>query len=206
MKKFRTLIRTNAVICLTLFLFGSALAGNTVVNRRMENLHPRIRHRIPHPIPLICNGPDPAVQVLKVDKSVITRNGHRVGILAIASTLKNIGRKDYISKRGQQSFSIQVKDPSISGPRAIHIVKSEDFPTLRKGASITLRGRYEIPYFIEWGHRTPRYGECRATLIVYGTITYDPDISIDGNPHNDDCNLNNNMKQIPIKFMVGCPW
>lgn len=206
MRKLKKLISANVTICFILLLFSLALAGDTVINRRMENLRPDLRHRIHRPIPIICNGPDPAVTALQVNEGVTTRNGRRVGILSITSTLKNIGTKDYTSRRGQQSFSIQVKDPSISGPRSIHIVKSKDFPVLRKGASITLRGTYEIPYFIEWGHRTPRYGECRASLIIYGTISYDPDIFMDANPHNDDCNLKNNTKQKEVKFMVSCPW
>ena len=169
---------------------------------------PKILYK-PRPIPIPlkpCDGPDPGVVSLRVTKSIIVRNGVKIGVLRITSTLKNVGTQDFVSRPGQQAFVIQAKNPAISGPRAYETLARRDFRRLNKGASITLTATYEIPRIIEWGHRERRYGECQAERVIWSFVSYDPDISMDGNPQNDDCNVRNNKKRYTVKYMVECPW
>ena len=161
---------------------------------------------IPIPPPRLCNGPDPAVTSLRVTKSIVVRNGVRTGILRITATLKNVGTQNYVSRPGQQSFAIWVKNPEATGPSSIKVVVSRDFPRLNKGASITISGTYQIPRLVQWNHRQPRYGECKAGRVIWALVSYDPDITMDSNPHNDDCSLRNNKKRYTVKYMVECPW
>ena len=179
---------------------------------------PPIKKPIPSPLKPIplppqrpCEGPDPAVISQKVIKSIVVRNGVKIGVLRITSTLKNVGTQDFVSRPGQQGFVIQAKNPDISGPRAYESLASKDFTRLNKGASITLTATYEIPHIIEWGHRTPRFGECKAERVIMSFVSYDPDILLDSNPQNDDCGgtgpaQGNNMKRHTIRYMVECPW
>ena len=47
-----------------------------------------------------------------------------------------------------------------------------------------------MSYEREWNSSSPTEGEFPPDYIV--KISYDPDILIDGNPDNDDCNPGNN--------------
>ncbi len=169
------------------------------------------RKPIPIPPQKPCDGPDPAVTSLRVTRSIIVRNGLKIGVLRITSTLKNVGARNYISRRNQQAFVIQAKNPAVSGPRAYETLAKREFPRLIKGASITLTATYEIPRLIEWGHRERRYGECQAERVILAYVSYDPDILMDGNPQNDDCNGTgpaqvNNQRRYTVRYMVECPW
>ncbi len=166
---------------------------------------------IPPRPPRPCEGPDPAVITLKVTKNVITRDGKKIGVLNITAVMQNIGTKDFVSRPGQQSFVIVIKNPAVSGPRAYETLRSYGFYRLKKGAIVTLRTRYEIPDFIEWGHKNahPSAGRCKAERIVLAYISYDPDILLDSNPQNDDCNgtgpfQTNNGKRWTIKYLYYC--
>jgi hypothetical protein len=155
-----------------------------------------------------CDGPDLSAGRPIISKSVDM--ARKKGILNITGKITNIGKQDFVSNPNQASANIIVYNPGFTGPNAYTYVKKVPISRLNKGQSITLRGRYEISGFIEWNHRNPRTGECQAEVEVIVSVAYDPDIRMDSNPRNDDCNSKNDRcPKVPantVKYMVECPW
>lgn len=149
-----------------------------------------------------CPGPDPAVIKLNIVKSATANKG----ILNITTIVKNIGLQDFVSGSGQQSVRIQAYNKAVSGPSAYEQLAKRDFTRLNKGASLTTTARHELNFFIEWGHRTAHTGECQCERDIIAAISLDPDIYMDANKQNDDCNQGNNTKRQTIKYMCQCPW
>lgn len=125
----------------------------------------------------IPNCPDPAVVDIKF--SVVRRYSQFRGRVRITGIVKNIGGADYISGPNQQLIVLDAGD-------AAHPLKVKKFQNLRKGEEV------RIVYETDWNSSSPSEGEFPPTFRVY--ITYDPDINMDSNPKNDDCNLKNNGK------------
>jgi hypothetical protein len=149
-----------------------------------------------------CPGPDPAVIRLNIAKSASAGKG----ILNITATVKNIGSQDFVSGAGQQSVLIQSYNKAVSGPSAYERLKKRGFTRLNKGSSLTVPARHELNLFIEWGHRTAHSGECQCERDIIASISLDPDIYMDANTQNDDCNQGNNTKRQTVKYMCQCPW
>jgi len=79
------------------------------------------------PIPLRpCDGPDPGVVSLRVTKSIVVRNGVKIGVLRITSTLKNVGAQDFVPRPGQQALLDMLQCNSMEGPEANRNLGSKD--------------------------------------------------------------------------------
>jgi hypothetical protein len=64
-------------------------------------------------------------------------------------------------------------------------VATKQFVNLAPGATET------VAYERAWNSSSPSEGEFPPSYRLL--ITYDPDIYMDGNPENDDCDLSNNQ-------------
>ncbi len=157
---FNTL-KTPFIALAAIGAFGSvALAGPSIP---LPGPFPR-----PLPQPAAC--PDPGIASLRVT-DVRFRDG-RVPVMTIEVKVRNMGRADYVSRRGQQSVMVD----NGNGRR---LLARHRFTSLGAGRWFSFRFRHE---FIG--------GEFVAPIRA--RLSYDPDIRIDGNPRNDDCNLRNN--------------
>ena len=126
--------------------------------------------------PAVCNGPDPYVDEIKYEL-VSASPAYQGGVVRIIAVVKNKGTAPFISGQGQQSIQIFETDNYIS-----NLVHQQEF------VNIELDGTIEAVYQTNWS----RGDEFRPPFYKV-MIAYDPDIFIDGNPQNDDCNLGNNQ-------------
>lgn len=132
----------------------------------------------PKPLPLKVKGIDPAAIELKV---VVKKkiNAFEADI-AIVGTIKNIGTDDFKSGKGQQSVTLN-EHPQ--GTKSQTLV-TRQFTNLKSGEQFTL----------EVTRRWRLSDEFPPDFSLQ--INYDPDIFIDGNPHNDDVNSKDNRKSL----------
>ena len=134
--------------------------------------------------------PDPAA--FELDANLVARSTTWPdfnGTVDIVGLVRNVGRGNYASGRGQQSVELLEQWPG-SSPS---VIETATFTHLNAGTDIRVTYRQNWVVSREF---PPRY-----TL----RISYDPDIRIDGNPRNDDCRLNNNEtaiepRQIDVVF------
>ncbi|MFO0965120.1 MAG: hypothetical protein U0793_05985 [Gemmataceae bacterium] len=125
-----------------------------------------------------CAQVDPAV----TDLHVIVKGPAPHGFIniEIVGTVKNIGKKAFVSSKGQQSIRLYA---SRSGHPPVPVLE-KTFTTLKAGASITIN--------------YPRTWETEAKLLpdFILQIDLDPDIYADGNPRNDDVDQSNNRRTL----------
>jgi len=122
--------------------------------------------------------PDPAIFDYIVRPN--SRNSNGTYNFDIALIVKNVGAGKYASRSGQQLVSL-----SQEGRNLIN----QDFINLDPGQTLAT-----FYYRVANWNATP--GEFAVNLIA--SISYDPDILIDGNTHNDDCSNINNRKTITV--------
>ena len=103
------------------------------------------------------------------------------GNVTISGTIKNIG-EDYRSNEGQQT--IQLVEKPAAGQA--EVLATKKFKDLDAGATL------EITHVIQ-GWRASQ--EFPPSFIL--RISFDPDLFIDGNTHNDDSNEHNNSLEKP---------
>jgi hypothetical protein len=125
--------------------------------------------------------PDPAVTSLEA--MIVSRKTPFSGQVKITAEVKNLGTVAYESAKGQQSIQLY---ESPMGGRA-KLVKQRGFLNLGPGETL------KLSYTRAWNASSPNEGEFPPNY--YAIISYDPDIRMDGNTRNDDCNLNNNRKE-----------
>ena len=104
------------------------------------------------------------------------------GTATITGTITNIGTANYESEDGKQSLLLYEKQLGTSGSGTL--VNQINFTNLAAGAST------QITYTRDWNSSSSAEGEFAPDYIL--TISYDPDILLDGNNNNDDNNLSNN--------------
>lgn len=121
--------------------------------------------------------PDPATTKIKYE--LIRRISPTQGRVRITGVVKNIGSQ-YTSGSNQQGVLLYELHPGGVAPRA---VKDQAFQNLAPGQEVT------IVFERDWSASD----EFPPDYAIQ--LTYDPDITIDGNPRNDDCNLRNNRFQ-----------
>jgi len=129
----------------------------------------------------ILKCPDPAVE--KIDFTIISRTSKFSGRVRISGVVKNIGLEPYISGPNQQAVYLY------EGPMGgtARLVAQKKFQNLNPGQQVI------VTYERNWDAASPSEGEFPPSYKVI--IAYDPDIRLDGNPKNDDCNINNNQKE-----------
>jgi len=114
-----------------------------------------------------CDGPDPAAREIEF-VTTETATGHDV---TIRGRIQNLGMQEFQSGPGQQAIQLY-EDGTL--------VATQEFEDLLIGDTEVLTFQRSVASGTEF---LPTY-----RLL----ITYDPDIFIDGNPQNDDCNTGNN--------------
>ena len=122
---------------------------------------------------------DPAVQSLTFQ--VISRGAHRTeGRIRLTGVIKNVGDAVFESDPRQATVALY---ETVPGGRAT-VKAQESIARLEPNRTITLN------FERDWSIAT----EFPPTYSLL--ITYDPDIYIDANKNNDDCNRNNNKKEL----------
>jgi hypothetical protein len=127
---------------------------------------------------LMC--PNPAAT--SIDFSIASRATRFAGRVHIVGTVKNLGNAPYVSGANQQLALLYEVSPGAPGGR---LVATRRFQNLAPGEAVTVAFDREWSSSMEF---PPNY-----RLI----ISYDPDISIDGNPKNDDCVTSDNSRERP---------
>jgi hypothetical protein len=97
-------------------------------------------------------------------------------------TVKNVGGAPYVSGPNQQIAQLYEINPG-GRPR---LVASRAFQNLAPNEAVT------VTFERDWNSASPAEGEFPPTYRLL--VTYDPDIRLDGNTKNDDCNSGNNVK------------
>lgn len=120
--------------------------------------------------PAQCNGPDPAATAINYE--LLSTTTPTSGDVEITGVVRNRGTMPFTSGEGQQS--VQLWEGGT-------MVASQAFTNLAVDATVEVT--YERNWSTQDEFRPPSY-----TVL----LAYDPDIYIDGNDENDDCNSNNN--------------
>lgn len=179
---FKLTIMKNFILTFALiFAFGTlSFAQSIRVNPKVtKNLRTtKTTMRYPHQLTLRPNCPDLAALQIKVEK---ISGGAYSGKIKITGIVKNIGRKDFVSNPAQMSIALYEVRPG----GATVLRKKASFANIPAGRTAQL-----APYYTNWytGNEFPS----NFRLV----IMYDPDISMDNNPRNDDCNSGNNVKEV----------
>jgi hypothetical protein len=139
------------------------------------------RQPIPRPkVPPIVLCMDPAAQSLTFQ--VLSGDSrHTDGRIRITGVVKNVGNRVFESDPRQATVAIYETHP---GERQGTIKAQQSIARLAPNATITLT--FERPWSLS--------AEFPPTFALM--ITYDPDIYLDANKNNDDCNRNNNKKEL----------
>ncbi len=122
--------------------------------------------------------PDPAVE--SIEFAITRRDTAFRGRVRIRANVTNLGGA-YRSSAGQQS--IVLEEVPLGGRG--RVVAQQPFVNLDAGEEIT------VTWYRDWNASSPAEGEFPPTYRAY--LSYDPDISIDGNDANDDCGRSNNV-------------
>ena len=101
---------------------------------------------------------------------------------SVMGTVRNHGPDDFRSSHGQQSITISQETPG-AGSRTLN---TWNFTNMRANTG----NNYYSRIMRNWRLST----EFPPSFTL--RINYDPDIYIDGNPDNDDCNQSNNSKTL----------
>lgn len=112
--------------------------------------------------------PDLVIQGLHIVNMQYNNSRHRYAF-GVAGVVRNIGSADYVSRPNQQSVHF-----SGAGPE-----RSLRFGNVPRGGSIRTGAVFGVP----GGEFTPD---------IIATLSFDPDIRMDKNTRNDECNTRNN--------------
>lgn len=104
------------------------------------------------------------------------------GTATLTGILTNIGEA-YSSNANQQGLQLYQSGNGQSGGG--DLVAMQTFQNLMPGETVT------VSYTRPWNTSSPAEGEFPPSYTL--RISYDPDIFIDGNPNNDDSDLDNNV-------------
>jgi hypothetical protein len=157
---------------------GPVGPGPTILKPIPTPTIPGIRPTIP---PVVKECRDPAAFSLKY--KVVAKDPKwptTQGRIRIEGVVKNVGNAVFESDPRQASA--QLYETPASGPASVKA--KQDIPRLDPGATIMLH------YETAWNTAT----EFPPKYVLQ--LTYDPDIYIDANPKNDDCNRNNNRMEL----------
>ena len=164
-------LKVALLTSLTALISAAQLANADVGSGNLDLIDRPLRPIRP---PIYSCGIDPAAS--KIDFAIVQRTTQFRGRVRVTATVKNVGRGDFISSRGQQT-ALLYSDRTL--------VARRDFLNLAVGQSFT------FSYDRLWDSSSPAEGEFPPEYRL--VVTYDPDIYIDGNSQNDDCsNANNN--------------
>ena len=96
--------------------------------------------------------------------------------IQITYGVRNVSTQNYVSGSNQQAILLT---------RNGRTATNRPFGNLAAGQTLT------------WSQTVARPFEFPDTYAAL--YNYDPDLYIDGNPQNDDCNRNNNMRRVEVR-------
>jgi len=130
---------------------------------------------------------DPAAFEIRFE--IVRRDSQFRGRIRITGVVKNIGNKAFQSGPNQAAaylYQLPAGVPPASATGGT-IVAQQPFTNLAVGATLNLSWERD------WDSSSPNEGEFPNSYRLL--ISYDPDIYMDANKDNDDCNQNNNKKE-----------
>ena len=130
---------------------------------------------------------DPAAYEIKFD--IVRRYTQFRGRIRITGVVKNIGAQAFNSGPNQAKAYLYQLPPGVPPATATGgtVVAEREILNLAPGATINLSWERD------WDSSSPSEGEFPNSYRLL--ISYDPDIYMDANKENDDCNQNNNKKE-----------
>ncbi len=125
---------------------------------------------------------DPAATEIRFE--IVRRDSQFTGRIRITGVVKNIGNKAFQSGPNQAAaYLYQLPPGATSGGT---LVAQQPFTDLAVGNALN------VSWERDWNSSSPNEGEFPYSYRLL--IVYDPDIYMDANKENDDCNGNNNQK------------
>ncbi len=142
----------------------------------------RVRPVQVRPVTMIRLCPDPAAFEIRFE--IVNRTSQFDGRVRITGIVKNVGSKAFKSGPHQaKAYLYQLPPGAATGGT---MVAQREFTNLAAGAT------FSLTYERNWRSSSPAEGEFPPSYRLL--ITYDPDIYMDNNKDNDDCNQGNNKK------------
>lgn len=138
--------------------------------------------------------PQPAIDLkaMSITFTLIRRIDDNKAIIKVIGTIKNVGTQKFISNEKQQGVNLsEVQSstfPNAVGPTKVKVDRL--FSTIPAG------GIFQISYEMEWN----KSNEFPPIFVL--NITYDPDITADGNTSNDDAVYANNKLEVDGKATI----
>ncbi len=128
---------------------------------------------------------DPAAVDIRFE--IVRRDTQFRGRVRITGVVRNIGNAAFTSNPGTQQASAQLYEVPAGATSGGTLRAHTNFNALAVGGTVT------VSYERDWNSSSPAEGEFAPSYKLM--IVYDPDIRLDGNPNNDDCNMSNNTRQ-----------
>lgn len=206
MKRSRKMFLISGFLALGLIaIFVMTVSAQTAAQKiDQQKIQQLPTTRIPRP----CLGPDLVVENMLV--KVENWNGTMFAV--VTANVVNRGRKAFNSNPGQaEALLIGIHSwytyPTTPGGQ--FVLNRIAITHLNIGQSLHIQGSFQLSGFQKKGCTEPlKPGECCRELQAIVMVSYDPDIRMDGNPDNDDCNARNNVcadtPDTHVKFTIKC--
>lgn len=136
-------------------------------------------------VPVDC--PNPAV--ISLDFSIVQRHSQFRGRIRVTAVVKNVGKKAFVSGPNQAKAYLYELPSGLppDTPQQGKVVAEQAIVNLAPD------GEIRLTYERDWNSSSPNEGEFPNSYRCM--ILYDPDITMDSNKENDDCNNHNNRKE-----------
>jgi hypothetical protein len=167
---------------------GTIVATRPMTQRQVATIKPGMIK--PGILKVGC--PDPAATEIRF--SIVRSYTQFKKRIRITGIVKNIGRQPFVSGPNQASAHLYEMPLGSSSGR---LVAQRAFRNLNPGATV------QVFYERDWNSSSPSEGEFPPNYKLL--IVYDPDIYMDANKKNDDCNQRNNKKErsgVDINSMI----
>ncbi|MAX71145.1 MAG: hypothetical protein CMC76_08605 [Flavobacteriaceae bacterium] len=115
---------------------------------------------------------------------VVDSNNPFTGVATITGTIRNIG-DNYMSNHNQQSIYLYERSLGTPTTQLGTLVAQQSFQNLDTDETA------QVTFSRTWNSSSPAEGEFPPEYIIL--ISYDPDLYIDNNVHNDDTNQSNDQ-------------
>lgn len=173
MKQFITFIAFFA------FLIGFSVTAEAQLryNTKITKVQPKIRTWNPNQFQYRPNCPDLAGSAINFQ--MVRKYNNFNGLVKITGIVKNIGSQHFSSSANQMTVALYEISPGGSS----RMVARQSFSSVPAGRTVQ----------VSWNRRWYTGNEFPPSYKV--CVIYDPDIKLDGNKANDDCNSSNNCKQ-----------
>lgn len=147
---------------------------------------------VPNPASKVVPNPAIDLKAMSITFTLIRRIDDNKAIIKVIGTIKNVGTQNYVSRENQQGVNLsEVQSstfPNAVGPTKVKVDRL--FSTISAG------GIFQISYEMEWN----KSNEFPPIFVL--NVTYDPDITSDGNTSNDDTVYTNNKLEVDGKATI----